>query len=227
MRSKALAAALHAPEAAFELRSVPPLGDCFYDAMHLMLPVADRPSSLADAASMRDTVADLVDQDKYETFLMLAHAGCDEFAWLLQHRAPKTLDEYRKVAKRRGCESGAGQCLWADDFALNTISRLANVRLLIFDEEAHGRGGRSGRRRGASDGGQPDPRFVCTGEATSSRVCLLHRSRRQHYSPIFLNGRGVMAFDTLPPATRRLFPAAAAGQTDDHRGDGGKRARIK
>jgi len=108
-----------------------------------------------------------------------------------------------------GKDAGAGQCLWADEHALNTLAVLAGVRLLILDEQAPSRGSRSGRARGAAAASALDSRFVCVG-APSSRVVLLHRSRRQHYSPILLDNKGVLDTSELPAATRALWPAIAA-----------------
>ena len=99
-----------------------------------------------------------------------------------------------------------GTVLWADEFALQTMSALAGVRLLIFDEQASSRGSRSGRARGA-DAAARDSRFVCVGDEPSERVLLLNRSRRQHYSPVFYHGRGVVEVSALPAATRALWPS--------------------
>ena len=207
MRSKALATAFQAPDAAFEMRSVEPTGDCFYDCLHMQLPAAGRPSSLADAGSMRDMVAEAIDEEMYQHWCMLAMAGVEGFEWLRHHRAPADLAEVRTFAKRRGKSAGAGQVLWADEFALETIASLAGVRLLIFDEQARSSGSRSGRRRDPADS-SADSRFVTVGPP-STRVVMLHRSRRQHYSPIFLEGRGVVEVEDLPTTTRSLWPTLA------------------
>ena len=209
MRSKALATAFQAPNAAFEMRSVEPTGDCFYDCLNLQLPQSGRPLSLVDGGTMRDTVADAIDEDMHQHWRMLAMAGVEGFEWLRHHRAPHDLSEVRAFAKRRGKSAGAGQCLWADEFALETIAGLAGVRLLIFDEQARSSGSRSGRRRDAADN-SADSRFLAVGPQ-STRVVMLHRSRRQHYSPIFLDGRGVVEVSELPATTRSLWPALITG----------------
>ena len=216
MRTKALAVAFQAPDAAFEMRSVIPSGDCFYDAMHLQLPPDGRPSELADAGSMRDAVADRIDNEMLALWRMYAEAGVEGYEWLRHHRAPEDLEAVRTFARKRGVNAGAGQCLWADQFALQTISDLAGVQLLIFDEQAAPRGSRSGRSR---DGGAAaaDPRFVAVGEP-SARVAMLHRSRRQHYSPIFLEGAGVVEVANLPPATRRLWPKLGGAAPEESGG---------
>ena len=70
MRDQALATALRAP--GFSLRSVPPTGDCFYDALHLQLPNDARPEALLDAGAMRDTVADAITEEHFEMMRMYA-----------------------------------------------------------------------------------------------------------------------------------------------------------
>ena len=178
--------------------------DCFYDCIHLQLPQEDRLEMLADAGAMRDTVADSITQELFELMQTFAHAGVEGYEWLVHHRAPADLEEAREFARRRGKESGAGQCLWADEHALQTISALADVTLCIIDEQAPSRGGRSGRVRSQDEA--VDSRFVSIGEV-SERVVLLHRSRRQHYSPVFLDGKGTIDVSALPLATAALWPA--------------------
>ena len=66
-------------------------------------------------------------------------------------------------------------------------------------------GARSGRRRGAAQAGAIDGRFVMVGEPRP-RCVLLHRSRRQHFSPCFFRGQGVVEVAELPARTRALWP---------------------
>lgn len=108
------------------------------------------------------------------------------------------------------CFQGAGQCLWADEHAMQTLSREADVMILIIDEQASSgsRGSRSGRRR-LGDDGRPDGRFVCIGAAGGRQGCVvLHRSRRQHFNAVEIvaGGRGALGVLELPEATRALWP---------------------
>jgi hypothetical protein len=229
MRPQALATALGAPERAFELRSVPASGDCFYDAMHLSLPASGRPEVLADAGAMRDTVAESITEEILGLMRMYAEAGVEGYEW--HHRAPVTLEEVRTFAKRRGREAGAGQCVWADEHALQVIASLADVRILIYDEQAQARGSRSGRARGESSGAA-DSRFVSVGDQSAGRVVMLHRSRRQHFSPIFLDSKGNLEVGELPPATRVRWPGlggagaqAAVGAPPASGGDAQKKRK--
>jgi hypothetical protein len=189
----------------FDTRAVPATGDCFFDALHLQLPVEDRPPSLVDAGAMRDFVADGLDEDTFALYKMFAGAGVEDFAWLNGHRAPNTLDELRAFARVRGRDAGAGHCFWADERAMQLLAAEANVCVLIIDEQASSVGSRSGRRRGAAQAAATDGRFVMVGEPRE-RCVLMHRSRRQHFSPAFYRGQGVVESSALPARTRALWP---------------------
>ena len=207
MRDDALCRLLQAP-GRFKLGSVMPSGDCFYDCVHELLPLDDRLPMLADAGAMRDLVAESLTDEIFALYQMYAAAGVEDFAWLNGHHAPQTLEELRAFAKKRGHDCGAGHCLWADDYAINKICELADIVVLIIDEQAPASGSRSGRKRqrGGDDEGRPDSRFVMVGEPSAARVVILHRSRRQHFSPVRFDGGGACAPSALPAATRALWP---------------------
>ena len=153
---------------------------------------------------MRNFVADSLTEDLFYLYQMFAAAGVEDFAWLLHHRSPRTLEEWKDAARVSGRHAGAGHCVWADEHAIRTVAAAADVCLLIIDEQAATRGSRSGKRRGA-DIGLADGRFVMIGEPRPQCV-LLHRSRRQHFTPLFYRGSGVIQVDSLPAVTRQLWP---------------------
>lgn len=207
-RSQGLSTALRAP-GRFEVRSVPPSGDCFYDALHLQLPLSDRPAALADASTMRDTVANSITGELLDKYRMYAAAGLEEFEFMRRPGAEiTTLDELQAFARRRGRDAGPGSCLWAGEHAIMVVSKLAEVRVFIFDEQAAA-GRCSGRRRGGDAAVPGDGRFCALGKP-SARCVLLHRSRRQHFSPVFFDGQGVVEIAALPEQTRALWPAPPA-----------------
>ena len=53
---------------------------------------------------------------------------------------------------------------------------------------------------------RPEVGFVMVGEPSAARVVILHRSRRQHFSPVRFDGGGACAPSALPAATRALWP---------------------
>ena len=207
-RGGGLARTLQIPaEGSLRVCAVPPSGDCFYEAMGILLPLPelDRPTCLATPQAMRELVANRMTQELFELYSMYAMAGVEDFAWMHHHRAPRDLEGLRAYAKRSGKAEGAGQCLWADEHALQTIASEARVTLLIVDEQAtSSRGSRSGRRRGANDQG-PDGRFLAIGH--HSACVILHRSRRQHYNAVIINDMPVIQFTDLPVTTRALWPS--------------------
>ena len=205
-RGGGLARTLQIPaEGSLQVRAVPPSGDCFYEAMGILLPELDRPTCLATPQAMRELVANRMTQELFELYSMYAMAGVEDFAWMNHHRAPRDLEGLRAYAKRSGKAEGAGQCLWADEHALQTIASEASVTLLIIDEQAtSSRGSRSGRRRSVNDQG-PDGRFLAIGH--HSACVVLHRSRRQHYNAVIINDMPVIQFTDLPVATRALWPS--------------------
>jgi hypothetical protein len=206
-RSSSLSQTLLAPSR-FEVRAVPPTGDCLYDCLDLQLLRAGRSELTASPRAMRDAVADALNEDTFALYAMCGQAGVEGFEFMTHHhRAPQDLAALKAFARISGRDAGAGRCLWADDFALRTMSVLCDVRILIVDEQAAGCGSRSGRRRG-NDVGAPDSRFVCLGEASPRRCVLLHRSRREHFSAVFFDGRGVFDAAALPRPTLELWPSS-------------------
>ena len=200
-RKSAISTTLQAP-GRFEPRSVEPSGDCFFECLHLQLPLDGREMSLTDVGAMREAVAAAMTQETFEIFRI-----ADGYDFMRARGAPGNLEELRSYVRRRGSDTGPGQCFWAEDFAIQTCSSLARVKILIIDDEAVSRGSRSGRRRGGDTA--TDGRFVALGEP-SRRCVLLHRSRRQHYNPVFFDGQGCWDIDALPGATRALWGAALA-----------------
>ena len=54
------------------------------------------------------------------------------------------------------------------------------------------------------------------------------RSRRQHYSPVFLDGKGVLEVSELPPTTRARWPGLGrveASSSAPKGGDDGKKRK--
>lgn len=207
VNANALSRTLQAPDA-FSVRSVPASGDCFYDSMRLLLAdeSSDRSEHLRTAGAMRDHVADCIDEDALAIYRIAAQAG--QAPWLLHLGLNKPLDAVRAFAKVRGISAGPGKCLWADELAMSTIAKCADICLLIIDEEARSAGSRSGKRRRTEPDEQPvvDSRFVVVGEADRPRCAILHRSRREHLSPVFYGSNlGVIDFAALPPLTQALW----------------------
>jgi len=175
------------------------------------------PSSpaLSSSRAMRNFVADTMTQEVFDRYRMFADAGVDDFAWMNHHhrrrsgQRPATknggpisdLEQLKEYVRRSGKDegAGAGQVYWADEHAMRAISTEARLTLLIIDDQAAS--GRKRRRRRSQDGAEDesdcrDGRFVAIG--AYPRGVVLHRSRRQHYNAVVVNGEGVVAIDELP-----------------------------
>ena len=103
----------------FKLGSVTPSGDCFYDCIHAAAALTMRHPVLADAGAMRDVVAESINGEIFDLYHMYAAAGVDDCVDEWPPRAKNARRPPRVRAGSEGHDSGAGQCLWADDFRLD------------------------------------------------------------------------------------------------------------
>lgn len=113
--------------------------------------------------------------------------------------SPQSLEELKQFARASGKDAGAGKCLWADEFALSTISDGLRITLLIVDDQAS----RGGRKR-SPDKETKDGRFISIGNY--SRCVVLHRTRRQHYNAVIIDDCPVL--EKLLATFHTLWPKA-------------------
>ncbi|KAL9186087.1 hypothetical protein ACHAXT_005325 [Thalassiosira profunda] len=209
------------PSTSLEVVSVLASGDCFFDCLHELL-VRSTESTPGDDASpllqlmvdrsgggetvpssqfMREYVADQLSSEQLDLYKMYASAGLQEYDFA----TGKSLEELKEFAKRSGRTNGPGKCFWADEFALRMMSDALQLTLLIVDDQAS-RGG--GRKRGRSDdegaSSALDGRFVSIG--SYSRAVILHRSRRQHYNAVVVDGKPLVELSQMPASVRSLWP---------------------
>jgi len=152
---------------------------------------------------MRDYVADQLSSEQFDLYKMFASANVEDFAWMSLPNSPQTLDELKHFARISGKDAGAGKCLWADEFALSTISDGLRITLLIIDDQAS-RGGGSGRKRSATATENSDGRFISIGNFP--HCVVLHRTRRQHYNAVVVGGFPVIEVGKLPATFYSLWP---------------------
>jgi uncharacterized protein YecE (DUF72 family) len=215
--------------------SVPPSGDCLYDCMHALLnqhESLDRDTAGSSYVSseapliaglkakseddystitpqeMRDHVADQLSAEQFDLYKMFASANVEDYAWMSLPNSPQSLDELKHFARISGKDAGAGKCLWADEFALSTISDGLHVTLLIIDDQAS-RGGGRGRKRSATDTENSDGRFISIGNFFPHCV-VLHRTRRQHYNAVVVGDCPVLEVGKLPASFHLLWPKAGS-----------------
>ncbi|KAL3801641.1 hypothetical protein HJC23_013146 [Cyclotella cryptica] len=207
-----------------EVLSVEPSGDCFYDCIHALLARRDATvdlttspmglwsrdhdanewstSTIPSSQTMRDYVADQLTSEQFDLYRMYATAGVLEYSWMTSANAPGNLQELRDFAKRSGRRHGPGKCLWADEFALRTVSDGLHLTILIVDDQAQsGRGFSMKRKRGKGEtNSHTDGRFVSIGNYRSA--VILHRSRREHYNCLIIDSLSVFDLETSPVYSR-------------------------
>eukprot|EP00562_Extubocellulus_spinifer_P003284 CAMPEP_0178479778 /NCGR_PEP_ID=MMETSP0696-20121128/5355_1 /TAXON_ID=265572 /ORGANISM="Extubocellulus spinifer, Strain CCMP396" /LENGTH=167 /DNA_ID=CAMNT_0020107197 /DNA_START=20 /DNA_END=519 /DNA_ORIENTATION=+ len=135
----------------FALDYIGATGDCFYEAVARALSYSPSPSSfsssssdddrlpLISATALRRIVASSLSQESYDLFQTAYDARVAGFEFMRRINDLPTLRERHLVSGR---DVGAGQCIWANDYALRTIATELNLCLHIVDEES-GRASRS------------------------------------------------------------------------------------
>ena len=228
--------------------SVPATGDCFYDCIHELLSrssnndddgneechdaasssMSDDDENVPTSGRLREYVANRLTNEQLEMYRIYADAGFDEYDFA---NGMTTLADLGDYARRSGRQDGVGpgKCLWADEFALRTVSDWLRLTLLIIDDQAT-RGGRKGaaknRKRtrdgpadvvhetSSSSSSRVDDRFVRIGN--HDRAVILHRSRRQHYNAVVIDGLPVLdGIDWLPSHLRSLWGLAIVDAKSD------------
>ena len=164
---------------------------------------------IPSSQSMRNYVADQLTTEQLDLYQMYSTAGLHEYNFA----TGQTLEDLRLFAKKSGRTNGPGKCFWADEFALRKISDGLHLTLLIIDDQATrgasvgGAGmGRKRRRNDDNDeqaASSTDNRFVFIG--TYPRAVILHRSRRQHYNAVVIDGNAITELEQLPLAVRSLW----------------------
>ena len=186
----------------FALHHLLPNGDCFYEAVAHALST-DQDQQHRTPSDLRAIVANSLTEETMELFRMTHEAGVGGFEFMRKISDLDTLKERHLISGR---DTSAGTCIWANDYAISTISTHLRVCLHILDEE--GGRGQSARERSNGDGGGNKRRKIGTfvtirpeaagdnnddddsNNNTSSqgggwRHIILQRTRRQHYNLIF------------------------------------------
>ena len=227
-RSSSLRQSLRlSPDDSLEVLSVEPSGDCFYDCIYALMSRTDTSqfsdsslclhaqTSIPSPQAMREYVADRYSQEQFDLYKMYAAAGVEEYSHMSTNGAPQNLQELKDFAKRSGKQYGPGQCLWADEFSLRTISNGLHLSILIIDDQAQrerGRGSCSAKRkRGNAASIQADGRFVSL--ENYKRATILHRTRREHFNCVIINGCSV--FDRTNSPVSSLWPSHVVETQND------------
>mmetsp|Transcript_27254 Transcript_27254/g.59529 ORF Transcript_27254/g.59529 Transcript_27254/m.59529 type:complete len:338 (-) Transcript_27254:101-1114(-) len=157
------------------------------------VPVAE---GISVVATLRKAVASCTTSETFEMFQMYWTAGLDDYGFMRRCRDVESLKSRMCVC---GKDSGAGTCIWANEFEISTLSRLLRVAVLVLDMQAksHSRYIAIGI---CDNQAAPEP-----GEESPSHVVVLQRTRRQHYNLILFEGRGLLALNEVPARVRDLW----------------------
>ena len=211
-----------------EVISVEPSGDCFYDCIYDLISRTNdtgkfsdsplflhAPTSIPSPQAMREYVAEHISQEQFELYQMYAAAGVEEYSYMSTKDAPRNLQELKDFAKRSGKQYGPGKCLWADEFSLRILSDALRLSIFIIDDQARrerGRGSFSAKRKRDNDAfTQLDGRFVSVGNY--DRAIILHRSRREHFNSVIIDGCSVFDRENSPVSS--LWPSIKVDSQND------------
>ena len=221
-RASSLRQTLHlSSNQSLEVLSIEPSGDCLYDCIHALISrshdrahfssspllhhngTSETLLPIPSSQTMREYVANQLGQDQFESYQMYASAGVEEYSWMLSKDAPKNLEELKEFAKQSGKRHGPGKCLWADEYALRVISDGLQLSILILDDQAQRGRGSAKRKR---DNDDADGRFISIG--TYRCAVILHRSRREHFNGVVIDGSGT--FDPRFSSCASLWPMVSS-----------------
>ena len=180
-------------------------GDCFFAAICTALDDDD-----STVQKLRDIVADACTEDTLEMMRLARAAGCANYEHL---RRVDDLEGLKSRLRVSGSDAGAGHCVWACDFCLQTVADRQRLGICIYDEQA-----RVGSRFVSI---LPDERPV--------GVVCLQRTRRQHYNLLVrTHGEDVRRVgDVADAALRDKWPALARRYPDDEEASNAAKRRRR
>ncbi|GMI50886.1 hypothetical protein ScalyP_jg3946 [Parmales sp. scaly parma] len=174
---------------------VEPDGDCFYDCVAQCLNCDSTSNNNSSSShhsiqTLRDTVASETTIDQLELFNIANNAGLEGYEFMNTNPALPLLQAMLRLKKQ----------VYADEFAIRTISRVYEVVILILDEETQK------RKRGQSQS-NADNRFVAIDDTSlnSPRFMVLQRTRRQHFNLMKFASQIIFTHNTLPDQVMKKF----------------------
>jgi hypothetical protein len=189
----------------WSVRSLKAEGDCFYLGIQMGI------TTECTVESLRSMVAEAVDEATWEMYQSIKYC-CDDYEWVC---SCCSIDE----ARRRVCmdvptaKRNKVPCVWADDFAIQTIANTLRIAVLIYNSEAQTESSRCLSIL---------PSYLSSEEVSeldNVEVVLLLRTRRSHYNLIEFGPvhnckpRRKLAVSDLPYVVRRkYFGDKAAGE---------------
>ena len=181
-------------------------GDCFYLALESALSEQDGWCPYFAVSTMRDVVASRMTEETYQMYSLMYQQQAEGFKFM---QGIEDLESLRKLIRLRGSKVGAGKCVWADGFAMETIATHYQLLLLIVDERSSQKFTRvSPQQLEWSEDGNPGPSSHggTVAISASQPVVLLHSSQREHMNLILYDGRRIQLLGNLPLELQKLCP---------------------
>jgi predicted DCC family thiol-disulfide oxidoreductase YuxK len=184
----------------WSVRSLKAEGDCFYLGIQMGI------TTECTVESLRSMVAEAVDEATWEMYQSIKYC-CDDYEWVC---SCCSIDE----ARRRVCmdvptaKRNKVPCVWADDFAIQTIANTLRIAVLIYNSEAQTESSRCLSIL---------PSYLSSEEVSeldNVEVVLLLRTRRSHYNLIEYVHTKTLLLDMIP-FPRFLISAAVEIDHDE------------
>merc|ERR1712098_183172 len=144
------------------------------------------------AMALRRTASMAVNQEVFQSFSMFHLAGLADFNFMKKCSSLLDLRERLLVS---GVGSGAGQCVWANEWEIGVVCTALNIVCLIIDNQAK----------------EKENRFIRVGEGGGrgkTRFVILQRSRREHYDLVLIQGDeklGLFTLEELSDSVKKLW----------------------
>mmetsp|Transcript_13410 Transcript_13410/g.22307 ORF Transcript_13410/g.22307 Transcript_13410/m.22307 type:complete len:307 (+) Transcript_13410:31-951(+) len=172
-------------------------GDCFYMAMEAAL--SELPwDPRHTVAQQRALVATRMTEETFKLYTMLHAQEADGFHFM---SGVDSLEALRRRVLLRGQKVGAHRCVWADGFAMETISTFFRVLLLVIDERFSGNQKFTRISPAAEESGSGTGRALVANQHT----VLLHVSAREHTNLIRYGGKKLQQLGDLPAELQKLW----------------------
>ena len=162
-------------------------GDCFYKSISLAM------NNVVSVYDQRVIVSESFSAEQYDFYVIQARMGGDEYEWaanLLQLGVLNDITSIKDYILVEG-RLNDGECVWADQFAINIIGMILNINILFVDMD---------RSKNESP-----YRWLHKSQYEGAEYIVLKR-QRNHYQPLQGNdGKCKWSKSELPSVVEALW----------------------
>lgn len=172
---------------------VPPSGDCFYAAVQRALSSRKQDTQQESVSQedrkgvhfLRGIVAEAVTEELLDTYRIYYESKVRGYSFM---RHVETLQDLQQIIRISG-QNGVTKCVWADAFAVQTLSTQLGLVFLIVNEQ----------RRSTHTIIKPQH-----GEEKEWMIVILELTRRDHYNLVYWNDKAAFLPHELPPLASQV-----------------------